>query len=135
MSGRRITPALAGLAMAALLLAGCKSSDSTSPNSVDLSGTYSLQALTEPGSPTIGPPFATGTLVLTQTQYTLTLNVTGQNPIQDQGTYTVSGNNWTQTSSTPGVPQGVGTYSLSGNTLSVDVTTAGQTVSTVWQKQ
>ncbi len=134
---KRSMPVLAGLALFALVLAGCKG-DSTGPGaSTDLSGTYSLQSLTQSGL-TLGPPLATGTLTLTSTNYTLNLsiNIPGQQAeqIQDAGTYTTSGSSWTQTSTTLGV-QSVGTFSLSNGVLTVSVTTQGQASSSVWKKQ
>ncbi len=130
-------------ALPAMLLAGCKSDSSGPSTSANLAGTYSLQAITFQGQPSVGPPIATGTFTLTNTTYTVSINVNvpGQSPesIQDAGTYTLSGNTWSQTSTVQGCPtaclQSVGTFSLSGNTLTVNVTTMGSQVVTVWTKQ
>ncbi|MEE8573152.1 MAG: hypothetical protein V3T20_07795 [Gemmatimonadota bacterium] len=107
------------------------------PEPTDLSGTYELVTLTQAGTPTIGPPIATGTLVLTQTSYVIDLTTPDQTgtPVNtvDNGTYSTDGNTWTQESSTTGL-QGVGTFTLQGNTLTVNVTTVGIEVLTVWNK-
>ncbi len=128
---------LATLVSAALVLAGCKS-DSTSPTtSANLAGSYTLQSLTQAGV-TLTPPAATGTLTLTATTYAVNLTITlpGQQPLQEQdaGTYTISGSQWSQSSTTIGI-QSVGTYTYSNGTLSVNVTTAGLQVATTWKKQ
>jgi len=110
------------------------------PEPTDLSGTYELVSLTQ-GGITIGPAQgATGALVLTQTTYSIDLTVPnpddpfgpGINTV-DNGTYSTDGSNWTQESSTTGL-QGVGTFTLQGNTLTVNVTTVGIEVLTVWNK-
>lgn len=82
-----------------------------------LPGVFQLVSLTQGGN-TIGPPLATGTLVLTQTTYSIDLNVPDPNdpfgpPVNtvDSGTYSTSGSNWTQESSETGL-QGVGTFTL-----------------------
>jgi hypothetical protein len=137
MRKRSIRPALAGLTFYALLLAGCKGNSTGPAAGADLSGSYALQSLTESGS-TLTPPVATGTLVLTATNYTvnLTVAIPGQPTDQelDAGTYTVSGSQWTQTSTTNGI-QSVGTYTFKNGLLSVNVTTQGQATSSVWMKQ
>ena len=128
---------LAVLALAGLAT-GCSDDDPVDPPvETDLSGTYELASLTQAGT-TIGPPLATGTLVLTQTTYAIDLTVPnpddpfgpGINTL-DNGTYSTDGNTWTQESSNTGL-QGVGTFSLQGGALTVDVTTAGLEVLTVW---
>jgi len=120
------------------LTAACGDDDPVSPPvETDLSGTYELVSLTQAGV-TIGPPVATGTLVATQTTYSIDLTVPDpDNPMGpgvntvDSGTYSTNGDGWTQESSNTGL-QGVGTFSLQGGTLTVDVTTAGIEVLTVW---
>jgi hypothetical protein len=86
------------------------------------------------GGVTLTPPAATGTLVLTSTRYTITASIGGQ-PINDNGTYTVNGNQITQTSDVNPI-QTVGTWTQSGNLFTIDVTVPvqGRVVST-WQKQ
>lgn len=127
---------LGGLALAVLLVAGCAGGDSTTPPTTDFTGSYTLQSLTAAGL-TIVPPLASGTLVLTSTNYTfdVTVTVPGQPTIhmQDSGTYSFSGSSWTQNSSATG--QTVGTYSQQGNTLTFNMTQQGQATTTVWQKQ
>ena len=140
---RRSLRALLPLAVLALgLTAACSSDDDNGtdpPDQTDLSGTYELVSLTQAGS-TVAPPIATGTLVLTQTTYSIDLTVPnpddpfgpGINTL-DNGTYSTDGSDWTQESSTTGL-QGVGTFTLQGNTLTVNVTTVGIEVLTVWNK-
>ncbi len=134
---KRFIPVLGGLAATVLLLGACGSSSTSPGTSTDLSGSYTLQSLTQSGF-TLSPPLATGSLVLTSTNYTLHLviAVPGQpaDTVNDAGTYTTSGTAWTQNSTTLGV-QSVGTFSLSNGVLSVNVTTQGQASSSVWKKQ
>lgn len=120
-------------------VAACSDDDDNGTNPpvvVDLSGTYDLVSVTQ-GGVTVGPDQgASGTLVLTQTTYSIDLTLPGPTgPVNttDSGTYEISGNTWTQESDNAGGFQGVGTYSLSGGTLTVDVTTAGVQVLSVWQ--
>ncbi len=130
------------MSVLAVALIGMACSDDDSPNEppgTDLSGTYELVSLTQGGN-TIGPPLATGTLVLTQTTYSIDLNVPNPDdpfgpPVNtvDSGTYSTSGSNWTQESSETGL-QGVGTFTLQGGTLTVNVTTAGLEVLTIWSE-
>jgi len=105
-----------------------------------LSGTYELVSLTQ-GGVTLGPPIATGTLALTQTNYSI--SITHPNPDNpagpplttvDNGTYSTDGSVWTQESANAGGFQSVGTFSLQGGTLTIDVTTAGVQVLTVWSR-
>jgi hypothetical protein len=135
----RVASAAVFATLAALALTSCKNNDSTGPEgNADLIGSYSLASLTYEGQATLGPPFATGSMVLTDTTYSVSIDIVvpGTDPqhIADSGTYTVSGSNWSQTSSTLNV-QSVGTYALASGTLTVDVTTAGQHVTTIWLKQ
>jgi len=139
---RRSLRALIPVAM--LVLAGfgtaCSSDDDPvdPPVEPDLSGSYELVSFTQAGI-TLGPPIATGTLSMTATRYTITIthpdpaNPTGP-PLttDDSGTYETSGNTWTQESDNAGGFQGVGTYTLVEGTLTVDVTTVGVKVLTVW---
>ncbi len=135
---KRSFPLLAALALAAMVLGGCGGSSTSPSNSTDLSGNYNLTSLTQSGF-TFGPPIATGTLVLTKTNYTLHLIIAvpsqPADTVNDAGTYTTSGSQWTQTSSQPGGTQSIGTFTLQNNVLTVNVTTQGQAVTTVWQKQ
>ena len=131
------------LPVAILMFAGlstaCSSDDPVDPPvETDLSGNYELVTLTQAGT-TIGPPIATGTLVLTATRYSIDLLVPDPTdpfgpPLNtvDSGTYATDGDTWTQESDNAGGFQGVGTFSLAGATLTVDVTTAGVQVLTVW---
>ncbi len=133
---KRAMPVLPVLALSLAVLAGCGGSSTSVSTRVDLSGSYVLQSLTLGGAtftPSSTPP-ATGTLVLTATNYTLDLNVAGQAQ-PDAGTYTAtSDGKWSQISTTSST-QSTGTYSLSGSTLTVNATAQGQTIGTVWTKQ
>lgn len=121
---------LAAVASVALSASGC--SNSTGP-SVNLSGTYSLVSIQFPPQPVLIPPTATGTFTLTATTYTLHLVLQGQPPVDDNGTYSLNGTSWSQSSTITG--QASGTYSVSGNTLTVNATAQGVTSISVWQKQ
>jgi len=129
---------VAGLSLAGSV-AACSDDNNNGtnpPNEVDLSGTYDLVSVTQGGvtlTPALG---ATGTLVLTQTTYDISITIpsqTGPMTTTDNGTYELSGDTWTQESANAGGFQGVGTYSLVGGTLTVVVTTAGVQVVSVWQ--
>jgi hypothetical protein len=99
---------------------GCSSDDDGTtdpPTRVDLSGEG-----------------ATGTLTLTETRYTINLNLPGQEPFNDSGTYVaLSDGSWGQESDNPILPQSTGTYVQNGNQVTVDSTTGGQQNLTVWQ--
>ena len=132
--GVRALPIIAALVWA---IASACGSDSTAPNTSTsaLIGTYDLASATFQNQQAIGPPIATGTLVLADSTYIVTLTIPPDTtPVVDSGTYTVSGSNWTQASKVQPV-QSVGTYSLSHDTLSVNVTTLNMQVATVWTKQ
>jgi hypothetical protein len=116
-----------------LALAACSGDDNSGPGTTDLSGTYTMLSLQQ-GDVTMAPPFASGSLVMTATTYNITVTVQGQVAIADNGTYTISGNQITQTSNVQPI-QSVGTWSRSGNVYSIDVTAAGQRVISSWQKQ
>lgn len=131
----RMTARMSGIALAAALLVGaCSDDDPTGSNGTDLSGNYTLVSYKVGAAPALTPPAATGTLVLTTTRYTITMSIGGQ-PINDNGTYTVSGNQITQASDVIPI-QTVGTWTQSGNQFTIDVTVPvqGRIIST-WQKQ
>jgi hypothetical protein len=123
--------ALVGIAGAC----GGDDDEPTGPVETDLSGDYVMVSVTQAGV-TVGPDQgATGTLAVTQTRYTLSATLPGpEGPIttEDTGTYQTDGNTWTQESDNAGGFQGVGTFSLVGATLTIDVTTAGVQVVSVW---
>jgi hypothetical protein len=125
------------LAVAAVA-SGCGGSSSTAPTpitAVQLVGTYDLLSITFQGQPTLTPPAATGVLVLTPTTYAVTLHVAPATAAEvDSGTYSISGNQWSQTSTTSQV-QSVGTFTFSHDTLTVNVTTQGMQVNNVWKKR
>ena len=138
---RRPLRALLPLAVAALVgMAGACGGDDDEgmgPVQTDLSGDYLMVSVTQ-GGVTLGPAQgATGTLVVTQTRYTLSVTVPGQNgpmTTEDTGTYETDGNTWTQESDNAAGFQGVGTFSLVGDILTIDVTTAGVQVLSVWEQ-
>jgi hypothetical protein len=123
------------LVLASLTLgtAACSDSSPTSPT-VNLAGSYTLVSLAaKVQGQTVPVDGASGTLVLTATQYTLSLTVPGQGTLDDTGTYSVSGSTWSQSSTTTG--QATGTYSVNGTQLTVDATSQGTETISVWQKQ
>lgn len=121
------------------LAGACSDDNGPSGPSVDLSGTYDLSSMEQPPNPVFGPPVASGVLVMTQSRYRLNLTIAAVNPPQvivDSGTYTVTGNTWTQNSEgNPPLPQTVGTFTVNGSILRVDATSAGQRTITVWNKR
>lgn len=123
-------------AMAAVAL-GCGSDSSGPSNPAPPAGTYALTSFQNPPNPILTSPVATGTLILTATTYDVTINVLGQDPVNDQGTYSISGNGWSQSSTTnPGVQStGTFTYDPTTGALTVDVTAVGVRTITAWQKQ
>jgi hypothetical protein len=132
-------PALMLLASAvAALVVGCGSDNSGPSNPAPPAGTYALVSIQNPPNTTIlTPPVATGSLVLDATTYNVTIAIQGQDPVVDQGTYSISGSNWTQTSTTNQGVQSTGTFTYNQGTgvLSVDVTVVGVRTISVWQKQ
>ena len=139
----RLRPLRALLPLAVVALVGmagaCGGDDDegTGPVETDLSGDYVMISVTQ-GGVTLGPDQgATGTLILTETRYTLSVTVpgpTGPTTTEDTGTYETDGNTWTQESDNAAGFQGVGTFSLVGDILTVDVTTAGVQVLSVWDR-
>lgn len=138
---RRTFRAFLPLAVVALVgIAGACGGDDDEPMGpveTDLTGTYELVSVTQ-GGVTLGPAQgATGTLTATQTRYTVDITVPSPaGPINtvDTGTYMTDGNTWTQESDNAGGFQGIGTFSLVGDTLTIDVTTAGVQVLSVWNR-
>ena len=124
--------------IAALTVAGAAScSNSTGSNGLtpqQMQGNYVLTSIHEPPAAVLVPPVATGTLALTLTNYTLVLNITGSGTQYDGGTYTISGNNFTQNSDSVGYSY-QGTATLVGDSLSVLVITPGGNITTTWKKQ
>ena len=115
-----------------LYAAACGDSSPTQP-STSLAGTYSLVSFTFVVQGQQQPvPGATGSFTLTATNYTLALTVPGQGTLNDTGTYSLSGSQWSQSSATTG--QATGTYSLSGTVLTVDATSQGTETISVWQR-
>jgi hypothetical protein len=116
---------------------GCGSDNSGPSNPAPPAGTYALVSFQNPPNPTLTPPIATGTLVLTATTYDVTIDVQGQDEVHDQGTYSITGTGWSQSSTTnPGVQStGTFTYDQGTGVLTVDVTAVGVRTITSWQKQ
>jgi len=133
--------ALLPLAIAAFVASagacGGDDDEGTGPVQTDLSGDYLLVSVTQ-GGVTLGPAEgATGTLAVTETRYTLSVTVPGPaGPVttEDTGTYQTDGDTWTQESDNAAGFQGVGTFSLVGDVLTIDVTTAGVQVLSVWNR-
>lgn len=130
---------LAAAAAMTIGIAACSSDNSTGPSGLtpaELVGTYNLVSITLGSSQPLTPPMATGVLVLDTSTYNVTLTLpsdTGPEVEVDSGTWTVSGNNWTQTSQVQPI-QETGTVSLSHDTLSVNVSVAGNPIANVWVK-
>ena len=120
----------------AVAVLGC--SDNSGPsNPRPPAATYSLTSFQNPPNPALTPPTATGTLMLGTSTYDVTINVQGQDPVTDQGTYTISGGTWSQTSTTNQGVQSTGTFTYNEGTglLTVDVTAFGVRTISAWQKQ
>lgn len=133
--GVRVLPIFAVLIWAIASACGNDSTQPSNSSTAALVGSYDLLSVTFQNQPPIGPPAATGLLVLADSTYNLTLTVPpDETPVVDSGTYSISGSNWTQSSSVQPV-QSVGTYSLSNDTLRVNVTTANMQLATAWLKQ
>lgn len=138
---RRALRALLPLAVAAFVgiagACGGDDDDPAGPVQTDLSGDYLMVSVTQ-GGVTLGPAQgASGTLAVTETRYTLSVTVpgpTGPITTEDTGTYQTDGNSWTQESDNAAGFQGVGTFSLVGDILTIDVTTAGVQVLSVWDR-
>jgi hypothetical protein len=136
-----MTPSLRRIVTGAVLtlaLSACGGSDSSGPDtSTDLSGTYTLLTFQQPPTQAFSPPVVSGTITLTATRYTTTINLPPGSPlpaIQDAGTYTTSGNTITQTSD-GAFGQSVGTFSLVNGVLTTDLTSVAGRVLTTWKKQ
>lgn len=141
---RAIRPTVVPILVLAVSLGGCGDDEglTTVEPPPDLTGTWTLQSFTQAG---VMVPGATGTLVLDQTAtsgsmaegtYDVQIDVPGQDPIQDMGTFTIDGATgaWAQESSTLPI-QSVGTFELQGNTLAVEVTQPAQAANTtVWTR-
>jgi hypothetical protein len=119
-----------------VVLAGCGSDNTGPANPPPPAGTYDMTSFQNPPNPAVTPPTVTGQLVLTASTYNVTIDVQGQVQ-QDQGTYTISGNTWTQISTTTPGLQSTGTFSYTTATgvLKVDVTAQSFRTITLWQKQ
>lgn len=136
MRARRLVSLLVSCGVGTGVLA-CGGDNLAPSNTPPPPGTYALTSFQNPPNPAITPPIATGTLTLTAATYNVTIDVQGQPPVQDQGTYSISGGGWSQMSTTnPGV-QSTGTYTYNSGTgvLRVDVTTGGVRTIAAWQKQ
>jgi len=134
----RHRPSLLLLLASSLTVAALGCSDNSGPsNPPPAAGTYALTSFQNPPNPALTPPNATGTLVLTGSNYNVTINVQGQDPVTDQGTYTISGTSWSQTSTTNQGVQSTGTFTYNQSTgvLTVDVTAVGVRTISAWQKQ
>lgn len=132
---RQVSGVLVLLALGAVAAAACSSDKSTGTGgSTDLSGNYSLLAITE-NDTTTGPPVANGTLALTATNYHLTLIITlpAVDTTVDSGTYSTKGDSIYEHSS-GSLPDAVGTFQVKGDTLHVNVMESAIAIQTVWHK-
>ena len=120
--------------VATAAVAACSSSNDSTGPTINLSGNYILVSFETPPNPVLTPPVATGALVLTTTRYKATINILGQAPIIDSGTYTATATELTQTSDVLPI-QSTGTYTVNGNLLVTDLLSGGQRVLSTWQKQ
>jgi hypothetical protein len=125
-------------AVLVLTVAACGGSDSgTGPSTTDLSGTYTLLTFQQPPAQQVTPPTVSGTITLTATRYSVTMQLPPGSPIpaiQDAGSYTTNGNSITQTSD-GAFGQSVGTFSLQNRVLTTDLTNVAGRILTTWQKQ
>jgi hypothetical protein len=133
---RRVA-ATAMAAVALVVASSCSSSTSPSLTAADLQGTYDLLTFQAQGQPQYTPttvPAAVGVLTLTLTTYDLALTIGGA-PQPDNGTYTVNGSTFSQTSATTTLTY-TGTASLSSTgLLNVSVSTPAGLVTTTFQKR
>lgn len=123
------------LAASLLVAAGCGESDPTDVV-FELPGSYELTSITYEGLPAGTPPYVTGTLTLTEAGYAVQVDaITLEGPTQiiDEGSYSVEGDSWIQTS-TMDQPASVGTYSFDGVVLSFDVTVEEARVLSNWRR-
>lgn len=127
--------------LVALLVAwmggGCSSIASVSTDEPNLAGSYEISSITVQDDAPITPPQGTGTPELTQTRYTLQLSfdVPGEDiaDVNEAGTYSISGNEWTQVSDETR-EQRQGTYSYDGDTLTIPLETQSGETEYVWRK-
>ena len=124
--------AFALLASAVAVAASCSSSSSpTAPlTPSEMAGNYTLLTFSQGGT---NVPGTTGAMTLTTTRYAVTLNIPPSTTQIDSGTYTISGNSFSQTSDVNHLTF-TGSASMSNNVLSVTVTTPGGVVANTWQK-
>ena len=136
---RQVSAALFLLALGAATAAACKSDSTTGTGgSTNLTGNYALLAFIEGSNPVVGPPIATGTLVLTSTNYHLVLNIDipspGDTTVEvDSGTYTTKGDSIYEQSS-GALPNAIGTFAVKGDTLDINVTEQTLAIQSVWLK-
>lgn len=127
------------LCLTVAAVAGACAMDIAEPNTKsappEFIGTYDLVSLNFSNEHPITPPSVTGMLVLTPNTYKVTVHL--QSPdstATDSGTYTISGNHWTQISA--GFPlRTEGTADIAHDTLTVDLATASVQVTNVWKKR
>ena len=98
-------------------------------------GTYDLLSVAFSDGTPIAPPAVTGVLTLTRNTYKVTVHLASpDSTASDSGSYTVSGNHWTQISA--GFPlRSEGTASFANDTLTVNVVTANVQVRNSWHKR
>lgn len=123
-------------AVAAISACGGSTTTGTKLTNADLVGSYTLVSVSQGGTPAVGPPIATGTLVLADSTYAVnvTINVT-QPPtvISDTGVYHVNGSSWSQRSTVdPSQPQATGSVKFANDTLVVSANSGGVVTNMVW---
>ena len=89
-----------------------------------LAGTYRVDSNAVNVINGVGVPGVTGGVLLTDTIYSVTLNIPGFGAVSDSGTYKISCNTIAETS-VLGNPALVGTFAVSGDTLTVRGTVQG----------
>jgi hypothetical protein len=117
------------------LAAGCsKDFIAPDPENAPYVGTYDLVSLTFKGEEPLAPPRISGVLVLAADTYTLTVQILPDSAVSDSGTYTVSGDTWTQISSIY-LLRSSGTVKLAHDTLTLHVVTPTADAVNVWKRR
>lgn len=126
---------LAAAVAAISACSGSYSSTGTTLTNADLVGSYTLVSISQGGSQPIGPPIATGTLVLADSTYAVNVTVATQPPtvISDTGIFHVNGSSWSQRSTMdPTQPQATGSVTFRKDTLVVSANSGGVVTNMVW---
>jgi len=124
-----------GVLLFGAAIAGCSSSSTTGPPTVNLAGNYTLSAISFGGTTLPVDANDGATLVLTSTTY----NAVGfgvDSIVTDSGTYIATSSGAFQQESVEGHGGATGTYTLSANTdtLSESITSNNVLVVSTWVK-